>query len=133
VKTARIDAIKVRKVDKAKVDVETHLVGLVQGANSKVTISKSSNQKNSKATVLLDLLRQPEGVSLKDLCLSSGWQAHSVRGFLSGTVGKKLGLGLKSVNTDGGRIYRIVSDGVEGDEAISISEPSIVAASEGVA
>jgi hypothetical protein len=38
----------------------------------------------------------------------TGWQPHSVRGFLAGTVKKKLGLTLESEKTSSGRIYRIV-------------------------
>jgi hypothetical protein len=40
---------------------------------------------------------------------STGWQQHSVRGFLAGVVRKKLGLKLTSDRSDGPRVYRIVS------------------------
>jgi hypothetical protein len=46
----------------------------------------------SKAAKILDLLKRPGGVTSKELEKASGWQPHSVRGFLSGTVGKKMGL-----------------------------------------
>jgi hypothetical protein len=42
-----------------------------------------------------------------DLVEATGWQQHSVRGFLAGVVRKKLKLKLKSTKTDGRRIYRI--------------------------
>jgi len=39
---------------------------------------------------------------------TTGWQAHSVRGFLSAAVGKKMGLHLESSKReDGQRVYRI--------------------------
>jgi hypothetical protein len=45
---------------------------------------------------------------LKELMKVSGWQAHSVRGFLSGTVGKKLGLAVTSTKgEDGERSYSV--------------------------
>jgi hypothetical protein len=50
-----------------------------------------NKQSASKSDVVLRALRRKSGVSLDDLCKLTGWQAHSVRGFLSGTVRKKLG------------------------------------------
>jgi hypothetical protein len=38
---------------------------------------------------------------------ATGWLPHSVRGFLSGTVRKKLGLTVTSKGADGGRIYSV--------------------------
>ena len=62
----------------------------------------------SKAARVLDLLKRPDGVTTKELLKATGWQAHSVRGFLSGTVGKKMGLTIASTKTeDGGRNYSI--------------------------
>jgi sugar/nucleoside kinase (ribokinase family) len=60
----------------------------------------------SKAARILDLLKRPGGATAKELQKASGWQAHSVRGFLSGTVGKKMGLTVVSTKgEDGGRTY----------------------------
>ena len=62
----------------------------------------------SKAAKILDLLKQPDGATLKDVMKVTGWQAHSVRGFLSGTVGKKLGLTVTSTKgEDGERTYSV--------------------------
>src|SRR5712691_6956258 len=64
----------------------------------------------SKAAKILDLLKRPEGVTLKELMKATDWQAHSVRGFLSGTIGKKMGLKVASTKTeDGERTYSIKS------------------------
>ena len=46
----------------------------------------------SKAARILNLLKRPEGASMKELLKATGWQPHTVRGFVSGTLIKKLGL-----------------------------------------
>ena len=62
----------------------------------------------SKAAAVLDLLKRPDGVTLKELMKATGWQAHSVRGFLSGSVGKKMGLAVTSAKVeDRERTYAI--------------------------
>ncbi|MFI0844664.1 DUF3489 domain-containing protein [Mesorhizobium sp. IMUNJ 23232] len=62
----------------------------------------------SKTEIVLKKLRSAKGATVTALMEATGWQAHSVRGFLSGTVRKKLGLGLASeVGKDGARRYRI--------------------------
>ena len=62
----------------------------------------------SKAAKILDLLKRPEGATLAALMKATEWQAHSVRGFLSGSVRKKLGLTIDSAKgEDGERIYSV--------------------------
>ena len=53
-------------------------------------------RRGSKTVKILDLLKRPGGASLKELMWVSGWQSHSIRGFLSGTLGKKMGLKVES-------------------------------------
>jgi len=68
----------------------------------------TATRDGSKAAKVLDLLRRPEGATLAELIKGTGWQAHSVRGFLSGMVGKKLGLTVASVKSeDGERTYSV--------------------------
>ena len=62
----------------------------------------------SKTSQILELLKRPGGVTSTELMKSTGWQAHSVRGFLSGTVGKKMGLTVVSTKGETGeRTYSI--------------------------
>ena len=64
----------------------------------------------TKHTQLLQLLSRPEGASIKDMMNATEWQQHSVRGFLAGTVKKKMGLTLTSSKTEGDvRRYRIAA------------------------
>src|SRR5580704_10349192 len=53
-------------------------------------------RRGSKTAKILDLLKRPGGATLKELTKATAWQAHSVRGFLSGTIGKKMGLTITS-------------------------------------
>ncbi len=57
----------------------------------------------SKTAKILDLLKRPGGATAQELLKVTGWQPHSIRGFLSGTVGKKMGLTVKSVKGDNGQ------------------------------
>jgi hypothetical protein len=61
----------------------------------------------SKQDSVLALLRRPEGVTIDALAKATGWQRHSIRGFLAGTVRKKLKLPLLSEKVDGARTYRL--------------------------
>jgi Protein of unknown function (DUF3489) len=71
-------------------------------------VEKSKQSASTKADKLLKILRSKRGASLEQLQEASGWQAHSVRGFLSGTVKKKLGLTLVAdTGKDGRKRYRI--------------------------
>jgi hypothetical protein len=64
----------------------------------------------SKTDKILDLLKRPGGVTLKELVKATGWQPNSVRGFLSGTIGKKMGTPVESFkSSDGDRSYRLPS------------------------
>lgn len=67
-----------------------------------------ATRPGTKTQACVDLLARRNGATLADLMSASGWQAHSVRGFLSGTVKKKLGLALTSTRDAGGvRHYRV--------------------------
>src|SRR6266436_5705532 len=62
----------------------------------------------SKTVKVLGLLKRPNGVTLKELMKATGWQPHSVRGFLSGAIRKKMGITVASTKAeDGERIYQV--------------------------
>ena len=65
-------------------------------------------RNGSKTAKILDLLKRPGGTTSKELMKATGWLPHSVRGFLSGTVGKKMGLTVTSTKgEDGERTYSV--------------------------
>ena len=67
----------------------------------------SSDRRNTKQDTVIALLQQPKGTTIAAMMAATGWQQHSVRGFLAGVVRKRLGLDLVSEKTEQGRIYRI--------------------------
>jgi hypothetical protein len=69
--------------------------------------AKQSARTETKQARILAMLRAPSGVTIDAMMHATGWQQHSVRGFLAGVVRKKLSLNLVSVATEGGRLYRI--------------------------
>ena len=69
--------------------------------------AKPAAGQNTKAAQVIALLREPNGATLKSIMAATGWQSHSVRGFISGQLGKKLGLRVKSFKRDGERVYRL--------------------------
>ena len=72
---------------------------------------------NSKQARVLALLRGPSGATIATVMRSTGWQPHTVRGFLAAVVRKKLGLKLESEKADGERVYRIVAGKTSADSA----------------
>jgi Protein of unknown function (DUF3489) len=55
------------------------------------------------------MLRSPGGTTIAAMTKATGWQQHSVRGFLAGVVRKRLKLKLGSAKVDGNRVYRIAA------------------------
>jgi len=65
-------------------------------------------REGSKKAKVIQMLQRPDGATLEGLMKATGWQAHSVRGFLSAAISKKMGLEVASAKRDDGqRVYRI--------------------------
>ena len=67
-------------------------------------------REGSKKAIVLDMLKRPGGATLSDIQSATNWQVHSVRGFISGALGKKMGLKVESTKNEGGdRTYNIAT------------------------
>jgi Protein of unknown function (DUF3489) len=66
-------------------------------------------QAGSKQSRVVAMLQSPTGATIEAMMKATGWQSHSVRGFLAGVVRKRLKLKLGSKKVDGNRVYQIVS------------------------
>src|SRR6266853_4037189 len=74
----------------------------------KLAKKAGSARDGSKAAKIIDLLKRPDGATLAEIMKATNWQAHSVRGFISGSLGKKMGLTVVSAKReDSERVYSI--------------------------
>ena len=74
---------------------------------SRPASSKTTARPDTKHARIVAMLQTPSGVTIAAIVTATGWQQHSVRGFLAGVVRKKLGLNLVSELGEKGRVYRI--------------------------
>jgi hypothetical protein len=92
---------------------------LVSAAKSSSAASGESKSKKaiaaSKQSRVITMLRSSTGATIAAMMKATGWQQHSVRGFLAGVVRKKLKLKLDSKKIDGSRVYSI--KGADGKKA----------------
>lgn len=94
-----------------------HVAPVPGGADKKATPTRKTPKTvphakgarpGSKTEKILELLQRPGGASLNQIMTATAWQAHSVRGFISGTLGRKMGLTVISTRgEDGVRSYSL--------------------------
>jgi hypothetical protein len=72
-----------------------------------VSVTTPARAAGGKLAQLVEMLKGSEGATVEAMSAATGWQAHSVRGAMSGALKKKAGHNIVSAKTEAGRIYRI--------------------------
>ena len=116
-KTINASTRTAKAIKSSKVSTAGKTSTLGKSAKSSAYMAKANMAKETpaprpritKIMQCLELLTAPGGATIDELQAATGWQAHSVRGFLAGTVKKKLGLILDAKKAEGdARRYRVV-------------------------
>jgi hypothetical protein len=65
-------------------------------------------REGTKQSIMIEMLRRPQGATLNEIVEATGWQSHTVRGAMAGALKKKLGLTITSEKDEArGRVYKI--------------------------
>ena len=108
---SKVSKANAAKAPKAKKPVLKARQSKNKAPGGAVPASNSKAAKLTKSRQCLTLLRRSEGATIAELMAATGWQSHSVRGFLSGAVKRKLGLTVTTaVGQDGIRQYHVAKD-----------------------
>ncbi len=101
--TRHVAAARGKSAKKAAPATKVH----VGAKSAKPAKNGKRARRGSKTAKVLDLLKRPTGATGTDLMKATGWQAHSVRGFISGVPGRKMGLKVTSTVENGERRYAV--------------------------
>jgi len=89
-------------------DAEVTEAGLLASADGKAADRLRRLRTGTKQELLIAMLKRPEGASVPEVVVATGWQPHTVRGTIAGALKKKLGLKIASEKVEErGRVYRI--------------------------
>jgi hypothetical protein len=89
------------------------------GAASRALPKRRAGTKHSQVVAML---KDRAGTTIAAIMAATGWQQHSVRGFLAGVIRKRLGLNLVSEPGEGGRVYRIIDETVSPAKADRVKQ-----------
>ena len=106
-----IQKLDARRPETAATETATTAPKAAKGAPKKTKATKAARTKGgapaaregSKKAIVLELLRRKDGATLAEIAKATDWQNHSIRGFISGTITKKMGLKVESAKTRGWR------------------------------
>lgn len=79
-------------------------------SKSKPTAAPAPEAPKKKSDLLIEMLRRSDGATIEEMQEATGWQAHSVRGAISGSLKKARGLTVTSEKSGNTRVYRISAE-----------------------
>jgi len=95
------------RTTKSKEDTVTEPGEAKDAATTSETNSRAP-RPGSKLAKVVDLLESEPGATIAEIMTATGWQQHTVRGALAGSITKKLGRSVSSEKIEGrGRVYRV--------------------------
>jgi len=74
---------------------------------AEATPAPEAAPRQTKQQLLIDLLKRPDGATIDEIVAATGWQKHTARGAMSGSLKKRLGLTVTSEKAERGRVYKI--------------------------
>ena len=78
-----------------------------QKPEPKSTPTERKTREGTKQVLVIEMLRRPEGATIAEIVEVTSWASHSVRGFMAGSLKKKLGLAIDSEKDETrGRVYK---------------------------
>jgi len=96
-----------KKATTAKPKANTRAKGAKKASTKKATAAGLPREFSKKA-IVIDILKSKGGATMAEIQKATGWQAHSIRGFVSGTLNKKMGLKVERTTNDAKEsVYRI--------------------------
>ncbi len=104
-----------KKARKGAKPAATKKAAKASGGSKKPAAKKANKAKTaatpregSKKQIVIELLSRKGGATMDEITEATGWQKHSIRGFISGTLMKKMDLPIASLKNEGGeRVYRL--------------------------
>jgi hypothetical protein len=95
---------------KAKPVASKQAAKTAKPASKKAPKDAKPARDGSKKAIVIEMLKRKNGATLAEIAKATDWQNHSIRGFISGALGKKMGLTVESTRNDAGeRTYRLTS------------------------
>ena len=103
-----IEPVEANTAPMGALRAQTEEPALCTTTESRTTPMPHTQREGTKQSTLIAMLRAPEGATMEEIVAATGWLAHTARGAMPGSLGKKLGLVVTSAKEeDRGRVYRI--------------------------